>query len=227
MTTDNVFANEMNNNFDTFCEIETTTAGGNPTVNVNFSRNTGSDSAEDQITYGFYWDNEGKTADANLTCNDNVLRNLGGYPIGAFAVSGTINGNTISNTHDYSLYCSVENDTLTVSGNIISDGSYEGLNAYFEDDTGGPVPSGTLLISNNSVSNVATYGIFVEDNTDKNALLAIRDNRINNTDGDSFIYVLWSAEVDLCAAITGNTMDDDLGLKDKVERVNSRWSSST
>ena len=70
-------------------------------------------------------------------------------------------------------------------------------------------------------------GIFVEDNTDKNALLAIRDNRINNTDGDSFIYVLWSAEVDLCAAITGNTMDDDLGLKDKVERVNSRWSSST
>jgi Bacterial Ig domain/Protein of unknown function (DUF1565) len=202
VVTDNTFLNPADNNTDDILDVDNT---GTTTMSVNFSRNTANGLTPDDFDFGLYW-SEGAAETgltSTLTCNDNVFSNFDDEPIGAYNVTGTISGNMLTDI-DGAIECTVNDGTITISGNVITNPDC-GLNLDFSVNGA----SGTYVVSNNNINGPLDDGIFVEDNGDNTAKIAIRNNTITAATNEA-IDIDWAAASTICVEVVGNTVNRDM-----------------
>lgn len=206
VVTDNTFTNEANSSLDTIVEIY---GEGTMTIDATISRNNFNGTVGGELDYGIYYDCEDEpNVTATVTCEDNTFANHDEDVISVFDCSGVISGNTITNTDDTdAIYVSVANNLLTISGNVISNVGC-GIYGYYNEDGA----SGTIVASNNNITNSSDDGIYITDDSDDNdAHFAARGNTVTGSTNAS-IEISWDHDTDICAEITGNTVDTDMEL---------------
>ena len=229
VVTDNVFLNAENNSIDKLLEIF---GAGTSVLEVEFSRNTADGTQENQFVEGLYVGSDNKSS---VICSDNVLSNFSGIPMN-FERAGpvTVSENTITDCGARAIYLDEpgspvvvsdniidvayrglewntlddEQTTATISGNVISNTTDDGINIVYEDGTS------TFVISNNNISNAGDDGIeLYNDEDDHDSAVALRNNNILNCD-DEAVEVDWFGQsgFDICLEIIGNIVNDDVYL---------------
>jgi hypothetical protein len=203
--TDNIFSNEANAGVDELCDVDTSLGGS---LDLTFSSNTANGTATDQFGQALLWSNSEETTVVDLTCSDNVFNNFDDQVIDIHGVSGTISGNTISNVTEAVIEVAVENDTVTISGNVLSDVEDGFVFSYDVDGA-----SGSIIATNNSITGLDDSGIFVEAFDNSNAFLTLRDNVSGSGPDalDNALEVEWDTTgTAICIDATGNTFNGNV-----------------
>lgn len=215
--TDNTFLNPANADTDDILDIDNE---GTTTMSVDFSRNRAEGTVANQFDYGLYWsegdDETGLTS--TLTCNDNVLTNFESEPIGAYNLTaGTISGNTLTNIRN-AIDTTVNNGTFNIFGNVITNAD-SGLDLDFSANGA----NGIYIVTNNTINGLLDDGIYVSDQANNNAKIALRNNTITNATNEA-IDIDWDATSNICVEVVGNTVnrnmlfDSDGGGTMNIER---------
>ena len=204
--TNNIFKNDDENDVDGLFEVD---ASGTSVMALTFSGNEAIGLTPDDFVHGFYLDCY-DTSQVSVTVDDNDFTNFTYEPIGIHAydpgvkLGGSISNNRITDvSDDDAIHTLINDDTVTISGNVVTNVANEGIQLETED------LGGTFIVTNNNLSNAGDSAIYFDNSLDNDVFLAIRDNTLTGSVFDA-LYVNWDGTGDLCLDITGNTVDDDM-----------------
>ena len=205
--TNNTFRNPTSASMDTLVEIY---SEGTSVLNATLSDNTALGTADDQFNYGFYWDHEGSAACSAIVNGNNLAEvddTFEFYASSTAALNLTLTENMLDSC-GYPIYGEFSNSTWTISGNVITDGEDEAIYVY-------NVSDGTVIVTNNSVTNNDDIGFYYEtDDSNVDTKIALRNNTFTTT-GDNAIDILAEdSNSDVCCDIIGNTVNDDMRFND-------------
>jgi hypothetical protein len=220
--TNNIFENAASNDMDGLFEPD---VEGTSAMTLIFSGNDAIGAVADQFEHAFYLDCA-DTADVTVTVDDNDLTNFTSEPIGIHAndngvrLGGTITNNRITNVSgDDGIDAAINGDTITISGNVISNVSEDGIDLAVES------LGGTFLVVNNNISNASDDGVDFDDSEDGDVSIAARDNSVTNSSSQAFDFD-WDGAGTVCIDFTGNTVTQDVRFDDdgpgtvNVEQLN-------
>jgi len=198
-------------NGDSYDDLVDAYAVGTSVVNMTLSNNTAIGSDPDDFGYGFNLGAE-DTSQVTLVVDGNEFKNFDDYAMYFDCYNdakgfGTVTGNMLSDITDSAIYAYVNDSTITISGNIVSNidpsaggGSIEvGCN-----DNGG-----TLILQNNQVSGSTSRSIYMDEGEVGDLNVALRDNTLTDSVQES-IFMAWRGAGDLCVEVTGNTVNRDM-----------------
>jgi Bacterial Ig domain/Right handed beta helix region len=210
--TNNIFQNDADQNVDSLYEAD---ANGTSVMSLIFSGNDAIGLTSDDFSNGFYL-NTANTSQVTVTVDDNDFTNFEFEPIGIHSdddgvkLGGSITNNRITDvSDDDGIHADINNDTVTISGNVVTNVNEKGLRLDVA------ALGGTFIVTNNNVSGAVENGIEFDDDEDGEVKLAIRDNMLTDSGSGVAIYVYWDGNVgDVCCDITGNTVNDDVTFED-------------
>jgi hypothetical protein len=126
---------------------------------------------------------------------------------GSSTLSAVISGNTIESPGDNGIESDSDGGTmnLTIEGNAVSDADQDGIDV----DADGTDATVVAIVSNNNVTNSGQNGLSASaTGTDSECTVRFANNMVTNSVASIFIES--GSTGDVCADITGNTVDDDM-----------------